>query len=299
MQRLRLPVVLFLAAIPWIGLAGCDAVRPDQDGTLVVEAWLETDRDLPPIRLSTTLDVGAPLQAQPPEGAVRVEVEVAGRVHAYLPVANDPLHYQPAEADAVRPGPGEVFEIRVEHDGRTVRAHGFLPPVLRLMQASVSVADHPVPVVLLDSLQLGLDSLALDIPATTGFVYPIQVAVEWQADDFAGWMEARLQPSAAFSSSLLDFFLLPSQVFDEASAGSAEPGVRSWQGVYAVPVATAQSPLPEHDLTIVLLRSNDRYAQFATSRTNPLRREPVSNVTGGLGFVGGISLDSLRLPIRR
>lgn len=299
MKPRRSHIMFLLASILGIGLAGCDAVRPDQDGTLVVEAWIETDRDLPPIRLTTTLDVGAPLQAQPPEGAVRVEVEIAGRVHAYLPVAGDPLHYQPAEEGAVRPGPGEVFEVRVEHDGRTVRAHGFLPPVLRLLHASVSVADHPVPVVLLDSLQLGLDSLALDIPATTGFVYPIQVAVEWQAEDVAGWMEARLKPSATFSSSLLDFFLLPSQVFDEASAGSAASGVRSWEGVYAVPVATAQSPLPEHDLTIVLLRSNDRYAQFATSRTNPLRREPVSNVTGGLGFVGGISVDSLHLQIRR
>ena len=282
-----------------LAAGGCDAVHPDQTEALVVEAWLETDRALPPIRLSSTLDVGAPLDPLSPQGDVQVEVEVDGQIHAYLPLAGDPLRYAPADPAATHPRAGQAFEVRVLHEGRTARAHGVLPPVLHLLRASFDVPDEPVPVVLLDSLQLGLDSLALDIEATTGFVYPVQVAVTWQQDDFEGWIEARLQPSASFSSSLLNFFLLPSQVFSEASVTVTNPGELTWEGVYAVPVANADSPLPTHDLRIVLLRSNDQYARFATSRTSPLRREPVSNVSGGLGFVAGISVDSLRLNIRK
>ncbi|MDA0378622.1 MAG: hypothetical protein O3C45_03115 [Bacteroidetes bacterium] len=282
-----------------VGLLGCDTTRPDQDDLLVVEAWLETGQALPPVRITSTLDVAAPLEPAPPQGDLRVQVEVGGRIHTYLPTLTDPLIYMPESQDTMRPGPGQTFEVRVEGNGQVVRAAGVLPPVLRLLQASVSIPDHPVPVVLLDSLQLGLDSLALDIDATTGFVYPVQVSVEWEGADPEGWIEARLQPSAAFSSSLLDFFLLPSQVFKESSAVLRNPGQRLWEGVYAVPVASATAPLPEHDLRIVLLRSNDRYAQYASSRTSPVRREPITNVIGGLGFVGGISVDSLRVHVRR
>ena len=289
---------LLLTTALVIALGGCDTVRPNQDQTLVIETWLETDQPLPPIRLSAPLNVAAPLQPLPAQGVVRVEVELEGRVHAYLPVLDNPMRYEPVETETIRPGAGEAFEVRVTQDSRTVRAHGILPPVLHLIGATVTIPDHPVPVVLLDSLQLGLDSLALDIPATTGFIYPVQVEVQWQEDDFSGWIEARLLPSATFSSSLLDFFLLPSEVFEEATASSPVAGVRSWQGVYAIPVTTGTSPLPEHDLNIILLRSNDQYARFATSRNSPQRREPVSNVIGGLGIAAGISLDSLRLHIR-
>ena len=294
------PYRTFLTAVTaaWVlFLTSCDAVVPAHEEAIVVEAWLDTGRELPSIRISSTNALGSPLSASPLQSPARVELDVAGSLVSYQPDAVDPLRYVPQPGTSVRPQAGNRFELHVEHEGRESTALGRMPPMIRLKDISVLAASEPTPVVLLDSLNLGLDSLALDVNATTGFIYPIQVSVSWEDNGEDDWIEARLRPSSEFSSSLIDFFLLPSQVFPESSAEQRAGGVRTWQGVYALPVSEADTPLPEHSLHVILIRGDDRFAQFATSRTTPERREPISNVNGGLGFVGGISVDSTSISV--
>jgi len=127
----------------------------------------------------------------------------------------------------------------------------------------------------------------------------VDVEVVWSNDGYDGWVEARLDPVTSFSSSIIDFFLLPSQVFIESNAVSDDGATRTWRGVYAIPVDTEDAPMPDHELDVVLLRGDARFARFATSRDAPERREPAGNVNGGLGFVGGISVDSTRVSVQQ
>lgn len=292
-------ILTVLTAVWVLTLTSCDAVVPAHEEDIVIEAWLDTGQELPAVRITSTNALGSPLSASPLESPARVELDVAGSRIAYLPASGDPLRYLPQPGTTVRPEAGDRFELRVEHEGRESTALGRMPSMIRLTDISVLAASEPTPVVLLDSLNLGLDSLALDVNATTGFMYPVQVSVSWEDNGEDDWIEARLKPSSEFSSSLIDFFLLPSQVFPESSAEPGAGGVRTWQGVYALPVAAADTPMPEHSLNVILIRGDDRFAQFATSRNTPERREPISNVNGGLGFVGGISVDSLRVNVSR
>jgi hypothetical protein len=97
--------------------------------------------------------------------------------------------------------------------------------------------------------------------------------------------------------SLDDFFFKPEQIFREQEAAK-RPGLRrAWTGVYAVPVAAEDAPLPPHTLRVALIRSGQDYARYASSRDDPQRRDPTSNVAGGVGILAGISVDSLRIQV--
>jgi hypothetical protein len=141
------------------------------------------------------------------------------------------------------------------------------------------------------------------VDARNGFIYPVQVDLTWDppstGDDAAVeyWIETRLEPRTSFSSSIVDFFLLPKQVLPENQARPDDSDARTWRGVYAVPVDEANEPVPEHDLRVFLLRGDQAFAKFETSRDSPERREPDSNVSGGLGFVGAVAMDSLSLIV--
>ena len=58
-------------------------------------------------------------------------------------------------------------------------------------------------------------------------------------------------------------------------------------------------PLPPHALDVVVLRSGTDYAEYALSRTDPDRREPVSNVADGLGIAVGIAIDGRTIQVRQ
>ena len=263
----------------------------------MVEAWIETDAPLPSIRVTSTRATRDPLTPSPaPEGTV-LNVTVGNQDVAYERDSNDPLRFLPLAAPAV--SAGERFVLQLEAPNRSISASGMLPPPIAARDVHVSYPADPISVVLVDSLIVGLDSLNLAVSATTGYIYPVQVSISWEDEGYDGWIEARLQPDASFSSSLIDFFLLPSQVFPEDGATPTGNGLLEWEGVYAVPVPEADSPFPDHSLRVVLTRGDDRFARFLTSRDAPDRREPVSNVNGGLGFVGGVSMDSVRVDVSR
>jgi hypothetical protein len=55
--------------------------------------------------------------------------------------------------------------------------------------------------------------------------------------------------------------------------------------------------LPPHTLTTALVRGDTAFASFAQTRTDPDRREPLSNVRGALGVALGVAVDSIARTI--
>jgi hypothetical protein len=157
-----------------------------------------------------------------------------------------------------------------------------------------------------------LDSLrrdSLDLPAEQAFIFPVDATLTWTPPpgdgaprdgapaDSTRWIRALLDPFDPFQSTLVDFFLQPEAIFREVEATPAPGGGRQWQGVYAVSADSADAPLPRHRLRVALVRGDSAYAAFAASRNDPDRREPVSNVTGGLGIATAVALDTLTVTV--
>ncbi|SHK55146.1 DUF4249 family protein [Rhodothermus profundi] len=285
-----------LLLIGWA--VGCDTVVPGAEPVLVVEAFLETGAPPPAIRLRQTGPLTGPYD---PDGAqavtdARVTLALDTLYISYRPDPAAPGYYRPERLDLILP-PQMSFVLEIQWRGLRIYARDALPPPIQIDSVQVSFPDVPVPAVLLDSLVLN-DSLA--IGARKGYLYPVEVTLWWHAPDAPDssyWVRPHLQPAVPFSSVVVDLFLRTEQVLLEQQSAREPDGRRRWTGVYAVPVDSAQAPLPAHTLRVALLRSGQAYARFAATRESPERREPVSNVVGGLGIVAGIALDSLRLTV--
>ncbi len=269
----------------WVGMlafAACDVAEPEA-ARLVVEAFVETGRTLPTVTVGQTVGLEAAESAAAVEDAAVV-----------LTVARDEIAYEPVPGAAGRYGPqaervaeeGERIGIEVTWQGQRAVAVSRMPTPVALDSVRVAPAAVPVEAVFADSL--GLD-------VREGFLYPITVTLYWQAPAAdTAWVRTRLGPPAAFPSAVVDFLLATDAVQPEADLATGSDlgsGLRAWSGVYAVPVASRDAPLPAHDLEVALLRSGPDYARYALSRTDPDRREPVGNVEGGVGIAVGISVD--------
>ena len=281
-------------------ILSCDSGVENDTERLVVEAFIDTGRDLPSVSVRRTVGTGA--SQQEAYGALvadaRVELSIAETTVEYVPAPNEPGRYDPVVASGMRPSAGSSFSLSVEWRERFATASGMTPSPLSIDSIYVFVPDEPVAAVLLDSLVLD----SLEVNSTRGYVYPVEMTVWWTqpedselTDDY--WVQAQLRPYSEFSSLVLDMFLLPEEVFKEVDADSPRPGVRFWRGIYAVLVDWADAPLPAHSVRVSILRSGLDYARYATSRDDPGRREPISNVRGGLGVVAGISIDSVRVNV--
>lgn len=291
------PLLAVLLAAVLIGWIGCDSVTPVDSSLLVVEGFLNTDAPLPEISVHRTL---SPDEGYSNVGAAvttaDVDLVLGGEAVSYTSDGERPGTYVPARSD-VRTAAGVSYSFRVRWEGSDVETRGVLPPVIEIEDVNLHVPEEPVSAVFLDSLALG-DSLTTG--AYTGYIYPIEVVVTW--DDPApvssdSWVRAQLKPYAAFSSTVVDLFLKSDEVQHEQELGSGDEGKRSWTGVYAVGVSDADAPLPEHLLRVSLVRSGEDYARFATSRDNPGRREPISNLGGAAGIFTAVSVDSLHLSV--
>jgi hypothetical protein len=285
-------------------LAGCDTVQPSSEGTLVVEAYLESGRALPLVRVSRTWNVASRSVAG--NGSVpgaEVSLVIDGVVVRYEDDPDSIGTYRPEPAHAERTVPPlAAFSMTVRSDGDEAVAVGFVPPAISLKNVRITVPDRAIEAVFLDTLNIGIDSLELSLDARQGYIYPVQVDLSWDvlpSEDPAldYWIQTRLEPRTPFSSSIIDFFLLPRQILPEAATERMGEGERIWSGVYAVPVETAETPVPVHGLQVFVLRGDRAFAVFETSRDSPERREPETNLTGGIGFVGGIAFDSLSLMV--
>lgn len=283
-------------------VAGCDTVAPVDESRIVVHGFLNSGRPLPQIQVHHTLSPTGRYDAS--AAAVRdasVSVVLDGETVTYAPDSLRHGTYRAADDSHVTPGAGTRYEFRAVWRGEIAEASGTVPPEIDIVGVSVSVPVKPVSAVLLDSLALS-DSLATG--AYTGYIYPIEVAVEWSTASAAGWpgenswIRAQLQPIALFSSPVVDLFLQSDEIFREAEQNRSSDRL-TWTGVYAVGVAEADARLPEHRLRIALVRSGPDYARFAASRNAPERREPISNVNGGIGIFAAVSVDSTHLDVTR
>lgn len=284
-----------LAAGVILGTVQCDLTSPVERHSLVVQAFLETGRSLPTIKLRRTRPLGNPgdRRANAATGA-SVELTLDGQTISYE-AADAPGRYRPV------PGSREVaartpWSLTVRWNGEQAQAQGVTPPLIRIREMCVEVSPEPVEAILVDSLRRD----SLDIPAEQGFIYPVDVALRWSADrlsltdDTTHWVRPRLSPDTTESSSrVVSFFLQPDEVRRE-DRFAIRSDQRQWRGVYAVPVEDSTSAFPRHDLTATLVRGDTSFAAFARSRNDPDRREPISNVRGGLGIATAVAADSLR-----
>ncbi|WP_263786099.1 hypothetical protein [Salinibacter grassmerensis] len=287
--------VLLMAGLI-LALGRCDLADPTEPQSLVVEAFFATDRPLLPITLRRTRPLNAPgsRDENAADGAA-IEFVLDGEPVPYEEHDSRPGLYVPGEDLGTVPA-GVPWALTVEWQGEVAQARGRTPPPIDLGEVCVEVPDAPVQAVRVDSLRRD----SLDLPAEQGYLYPVNVSVEWPVGalpagaDTTHWVRPQLRPDTAeFSSRVVNFFLEPVDVRREDQF-RARNGHRAWRGVYAVPVAGSTSALPGHDLTVTLTRGDTAFAAFARSRDDPERREPVSNVEGGLGIATGIAIDSLR-----
>lgn len=279
------------------GLMRCDLAGPVERHSLVVEAFLKTGEELPTITLRQTRPMEAPGDSM--SAAARgadVALHLDGRRVLYEPAPDRPGRYIP-DTSGGSVSEGVDWELTAEWQGETARAGGTTPPPIEVTQVCVDVPEMPVEAVHIDSLRRD----SLDIPAEQGYIYPVDVTVRWPADglvsgaDTTHWVRAQL-PAATFSSEFIGLFLQPAEVRREDQF-EQQRDERQWQGVYAVPVEEEEDPLPRHRLTVALTRGDSSFAAFARSRTDPERRDPISNVEGGIGIATAVAVDSMKRTV--
>lgn len=277
-----------------LGVVGCDwGTTPVQEQSLVVEAFLETGRPPPTVHLRRT----RPLR--PPTDSLR---DAASDGWVVLTLEGDPIPYAESRPGRYEPVgdtgtvPARVsWTLEAHWQGDTARARGRTPSPIDVSQVCVDVPDTPSRAIQVDSLRRD----SLDIPADLGYIYPIDVAVRWEGQrptpgaDTTTWVRAQLRPDTTqIESEVVEVFLQPAEVRREDEFARWSDG-RQWRGVYAVSVDSATAPLPSHTLTTALVRGDTAFASYAQTRTDPDRREPISNVDGGLGIATAVSVDSL------
>jgi len=277
-------------ALAW---SGCDLTDLEPQASVVVEAFVETERPLPPVYVRAVQALGDTTNSGRSTASVRLVRE--GASVAYAPDPDTPGRYHPVDApDTV--AAGQSFQLMVEHEDGTARGRGRTPAPIQLDSVVTTVPDAPVEAVRIDSLRRD----SLDIPATTNFIYPIDVEAYWTAPDAdTSWIRTALRPeNQPFTPRIVDFFIQPEAVFQETAATTnTGESVRRWQGVYAIPVEEATDPLPGHRLVVWIARGDAAYASFMAERNDPDRREPPSNVEGGLGIITGVAMDSVEVEV--
>ena len=290
--------------------ARCDTVEPEGDSQLVVEAFVDVGKPLPTIRLWQTRPLGEayPFDAGTAVSDAAVRLALGGTSVAYQPLEGQPGRYGPAQPQSVPVRMPLAFEATWQ--GQQATAESLAPPALTLDSVGVTVPDEPIDGIILDSLFIDpilVDSLQFDslrTGAEQGLVYLVEVTLWWTVDfaevgpDSAYWVRTQLKPLLPTRPTFDDFFLRPEQIFRERDTDRDVQGRRRWTGVYAVPVETRETPLPAHDLRVAIIRSGQDYARFISGRDDPERREPPSNVVGGIGIFAGLSLDSVHVAVQ-
>jgi hypothetical protein len=283
------------ALILLLGSSGCDLTEFEPPESVVVEAFVEAERPLPPVFVRAVQALGDTTASGLETAQVRLTVgnpSQEERSVPYAPVPGKAGRYEPVGgADPI--GVGTRFRLTVEHADGAARGQSRTPAPIRLDSIVTSVPDEPVEAVRVDSLRRD----SLDIPVTTNFIYPIDVEAYWTAPTpDTAWVRTALRPeNQPFTPRLVDFFIQPEAVFEESTAGDTD--IRRWQGVYAIPVEKATDPLPSHRLVVWIARGDAEYASFMAERDDPDRREPPSNVDGGLGIITGVAMDSVEVEV--
>jgi hypothetical protein len=299
---------LFVGLVLLLTVQACDTIQPENIGLLVVQGYFNADHPLPRVTVHESSAIDAALDdIQKPVSNANVVVTHNGTTIPYVPVDDSAGVYRsPPGVDVILRALDSI-DLLVTYEDQQASGSGRIPPPVSIANVNVITPERAIEAVLIDSLNLGIDSLSVAIIASKGYIFPVEVELSWivleeEAATDKFWIQTRLDPIQKFSSSLLDFFLLSTQVLPEGEIDIIiDPvlgRVRRWTGIYAVPVPEADDILPPHELKISLLRSGQDYARLATTVDEPDRRSPAGNVRGGIGFVGGISVDSLSISVQ-
>ena len=284
------------AALILVGLlilVQCDIVEVAEEERLVVEAFLPVGEPVETVTLRRTQSIGTADSLQAPVDDATVTLRVNGEAVPFAPT-DAPGQYAPERT--VELAAGDAYTFEAEWRGETARAEGTAPPPISVDDTQFSMPDN-APVEAVDVREPRRDSL--DIPAEEGYIYPLDVTLAWDNADAPDehWIHTQLQTSGRDEAGVVvDLFLQPEEVFPENEA-AGDLDRSTWTGVYAVPVDTSDSPLPEHQLRVALIRGGDEYASFASTRDDPDRREPQSNINGALGIVAAVAVDTLRMDV--
>lgn len=282
-----------------LGLGRCDLAEPVDRQPLVVETFLKTNRPVPTIMLRRTRPLGNPgdRSENAAQGAT-VELFLDGQPIPYEEGGQGPGQYVPDSAIGTVPA-RTPWSLVVQWQGERAQAQGRTPPPIEVSEVCVEVPSEPVRAIVVDSLRRD----SLDIPAEQTYIYPVDVTLQWGAatlspeEDTTLWVRPQLTPDTTESASrVVNFFLEPVDVRRE-DRFRVRDGRRTWAGVYAVPVEDSTSTFPEHVLTTTLTRGDTAFAAYARSRDDPERREPISNVEGGLGIATAVALDSMQISV--
>ena len=300
-QRLAIALALCCAIM---AVSSCDSVEPSKDNLMVVEGFLNADAPLPEISITKAISLAEGLTDDPVainDASLRLFLD--GQLIPYGPSAT-PGIYTPRQQSLTSVPSGTVFSAEIEWQSQRATIQDVVPPPIAIERVTIDVPSAPVAAILVDTLRLDDPQVG----ARKGFIYPIDVTIDWKTNaeaedsDNAFWIETRLIPQSDFSSTVLDVFLLTEEVLQEdtlePARASGDNNLRSWSGVYAVPVADSLAPPPSHNLRVQLIRGTKAYADFARSRNAPERREPVSNIEGAIGIVAGIAIDALEFEVQ-
>lgn len=296
---LHLLIFVWALLVALSTMTGCDSIEPSDNSQMVVEGFLEAGKPLPHIALTRTQT----LEQSTSDNAdfirdATFRLWVDDIVFPYGPANSETGTYAPLNNTIQSLPAGARFRAEISWQSQTAVSEDIIPPSISIDEVVIDVPDKPVTAILVDTLRFDNPQVG----AQEGFIYLIDVTINWSVHDnnpetdSTYWVEARLIPQTAFSSTVLDVFLLSEEVLQENTPAlkSADllPQQRSWTGVYAVPVEDSLALPPTHDLTVQLVRGTRAYADFAASRNTPERREPISNIEGAIGILAGIALDS-------
>lgn len=290
----------FLAALVFL-FARCDSVEPKNDALLVVEGYIDSNKPLPLIALNqaNSLSEATSQTNTPVVQDADLSIIINDQIIRYRPSSSHPNKYEPVDANLTVVPPRSRFRAEIEWQGQFASSEDIVPPPIRIDSVFLFIPEAPVSAILIDTLRLDTPQVG----ARKGFIYPIDATVWWTPDfeetgiDSSYWVETRLRPDLAFSSRVLDVFLLSEEVQSEQELPIQASSSRSWTGVYAVPVGDSLAAVPDHSLSVQLIRSSEAYARFTASRNVPERREPISNIDGAIGIMAGISLDTFTVHV--
>ncbi len=260
-------------------IVGCgDVLNHPPQHLPVIEAYFYTHQAPSPVRI--TRIAGLDEKAPTPITDASLFLQLPGYTISYAPSPLQPGIYLPDETSRALPG-HIPFQLQITLKERSLTIQDTLPPPVTLEEVCLTAPSYPIEAVFADSLSLALKK---------GWIYPVTVRLTWKAEPPSNyWMHPRILPPASFPAAVVGFFLRTEEVFAEAEHAS------TWEGLYAVPVASRETPFPMHHLIIRLFRGTHAYAAFARTRTLPESREPISNIPGGRGLVVGLAADSLHI----
>lgn len=298
-------------------MTGCDTSRdpaelvaPGSGGQLVLDAYLLVNLPIPPVFVRQTLPPNVPftLEAAAIRGAT-VLLDDGTSTFTYAEDPDLPGRYLPERPDPESPPPLierlTRYEIRVESDGRTMRAWTFTPDQLDIEEAAI-VHDETLE----DLRQLRIYDEATPDPCAAR-----ENAVVYQE----GLLEARFAPLDVPSYQVAMFPLDPNaeavidlqfldlddeeiqEFFAEARAGSQSPPLEVEDGNLRLPWFAIVFGGP-HKMRLFALDENWFDYVRSNGQTNPGYagglagdnfERPIFHVEGGIGLLGSASVDSI------